>query len=257
MSDKEFKVVTREETFNDLAVRELAKGRSACICRLQFGRCRKEECGQCEVHRQYAACYNQMNDYDRQRLATYISENWEHDSLFPEQWMSSSIYIWHVFKVALAFIIGLALICGVACLLSVPMAEPYSNVVVPVKQGQERVDCMIIETLRQSQAIVQDYNADGEINCIDYACGFKWQWDKLWPEDKWRCKLVRNKNGNWHHLFAHIDGYFGEDIEVETWTKNIRYYKMEYNWQWEYNPKYNIYGETEQWMKTCERRLNR
>ena len=41
--ENEMRLVTRQETFNDFAVRELAKGRSACICRIQFGRCKKKE----------------------------------------------------------------------------------------------------------------------------------------------------------------------------------------------------------------------
>lgn len=51
--ENEFRFVHREETFNDLAVRELAAGRSACICRIQFGRCTKDECTSCEIGRQY------------------------------------------------------------------------------------------------------------------------------------------------------------------------------------------------------------
>ena len=64
--ENELKFVHREETFNDLAVRELAAGRSACICRIQFGRCTKDECASCDIGRQYRNCYNQMNDYDKQ-----------------------------------------------------------------------------------------------------------------------------------------------------------------------------------------------
>ena len=70
--ENELRFVHREETFNDLAVRELAAGRSACICRIQFGRCTKEECASCEIGRQYRSCYNQMNDYDKQRLSKYV-----------------------------------------------------------------------------------------------------------------------------------------------------------------------------------------
>ena len=55
MSDNEFRLVTRQESFNDFAVRELAKGRAACICKLQFGRCTKNDCKYCRIHAQYSA----------------------------------------------------------------------------------------------------------------------------------------------------------------------------------------------------------
>ena len=56
--ENEMRLVTRQETFNDFAVRELAKGRSACICCIQFGRCKKSECASCQIHAEYENCYN-------------------------------------------------------------------------------------------------------------------------------------------------------------------------------------------------------
>lgn len=256
MSDKEFKVVTREETFNDLAVRELAKGRAACICRLQFGKCKQEECKKCEIYKQYKQCYGQLSDYDRQRLTSYINEAYTEYSFNPEAWTNHTGYIFYALKVLGVVLVCFILLFGfVAYFAALPRANPP---ILTERQAQERqLDYMISETLRKSQSDVEDYNEDGEINCVDYACGFKWHWDKMWPEEKWRCNIVRNKNNGWHHLFVKIYGYCGEDIEVETWSKNKRYYLMRQNWDWEYDPKYNIYGETERWMKTCERRLNR
>lgn len=249
----EFKVVTRQETFNDLAVRELAKGRAACICRMQFGRCKENECKKCLIHKQYAACYAQMSDYDRQRLATYVAEEWQKESLFPEQWMSSSGYMAHMLKIVFAVIFGLGLILLALCLSNFirPCAEPGEPYDSPYGTRSKRVGHMIVSTLRISQAGIYDMNNDGMINCIDYACNFKREWDMLWPDESWRCLLVRNYNGSWHHLFAHVRGYGSEDIEVETWAKDPYRYKMEYNWRDEYNPKYNIYGETELWMQKC------
>lgn len=253
MGDKEFKLVTREETFNDLAVRELAKGRAACICRIQFGRCTKEECSGCLIHKQYAECYNQLSDYDRQRLATYVSEAWQEESLFPEQWMSSKRYVTHILKVLLAIALGAGLIMLALCMTNAmnPKAEPYEPYVDLYELNESRLNTMIISTLRVSQATVEDFNNDGDINCVDYACNFKREWDSLWPDEAWRCLLVRNVNGYFHHLFAHIRGYGMQDIEIETWAKDPYRYRMSVNWRGEYNPKYNIYGETGRWMKSC------
>ena len=89
MSD-ELRFVHRKETFNDLAVRELAKSRSACMCRIQFGRCTKNECRTCAVNRRFASCYNELSDYDKQRVHSYAAEKWLEDSRDPSAWCSFS-----------------------------------------------------------------------------------------------------------------------------------------------------------------------
>ena len=47
LDENEIKIVTRQETFNDLAVRELAQARAKCICRVQNKRCNKSKCSTC------------------------------------------------------------------------------------------------------------------------------------------------------------------------------------------------------------------
>ena len=113
---------------------------------------------------------------------------------------------------------------------------------------------MIVSALRQSQAQVQDFNGDGEINCMDYSCSFKVAWDKMFPDLKDDCKLVRNKNpiNGMHHLFATVDDGTGTEIEVETWAFYPDIFDMQRNWSdGRYDPAYNIYGETERWMREC------
>lgn len=125
MSDqKEVKIVTREETFNDLAVRELAKGRSACICRLQFGRCKKEECARCAISRQYESCYKQLSDYDKLRLTEYVSEEYLTDSLNPEQWMGPCGYVMHTVKFSL-IMLGAFMIFAAAFALMISVASMF------------------------------------------------------------------------------------------------------------------------------------
>ena len=111
---------------------------------------------------------------------------------------------------------------------------------------------MILSVLKSSQANVYDCDGDGLVNCLDYACMFKLTWDRMYPNQKERCELVRNKNGEFHHLFAIVHNCTGDDIEVETWAKNQNIYFMSDNWSYDkYDPAYNIYGETERWMRTC------
>lgn len=42
------------------------------------------------------------------------------------------------------------------------------------------------------------------------------------------------------------------EFEVENWAANPILYSMRSNWPDEkYDPKYNIYGETDRWMRLC------
>lgn len=91
--DDEIRLVTREETFNDLAVRELAKGQAACMCRLQFKRCSKSECNSCPANKKYQNCIAQMSEYDQLRLDSYIATYYAKYSANPDQWMSHKRFV--------------------------------------------------------------------------------------------------------------------------------------------------------------------
>ena len=155
---------------------------------------------------------------------------------------------------------GLAAGFAVCCLLFIllmrtasgqPCDKPTS---VRAAYSYHNYNKMIEAALRQSQAQVADFNCDGEVNCIDYACSFKDVWDRMYPDQKDRCKLTRNKNpvSGMHHLFACVNGGGSAEFEVETWAANPILYSMRSNWPDEkYDPKYSIYGETDRWMRLC------
>lgn len=242
-NESEMRFVTRQETFNDLAVRELAKGRSACICRIQFGRCAKEECASCQIHAQYERCYNQMSDYDRQRLSSYVAEQWQEDSLSPDQWLGPTEYVKYNLKVFLGILLsGVIMFALSAFFICEAAAEPY-------KWPGESLDSKVVRCIEENNRTIRDYNKDGRVNCIDYACGFKRLWDKYYPESAYRCVIVRNMNPakKVHHLFIKIGM-----IDVEPWSEDPRHYGMMENWSsyW-YDPTCNIYGETGIWMRKC------
>lgn len=102
--NNDIRFVHREETFNDFAVRELATGRAACICKLQFGRCTKTECKNCNVFKRYKNCYKQFSDYDRERFAKYVSSEYIRFSRNPDQWRSWNGYVTSVGIKAILFI---------------------------------------------------------------------------------------------------------------------------------------------------------
>lgn len=236
--DNELKFVTRQETFNDLAVRELAKGRSACICRVQFGRCSKSECASCAIHKQYERCYNELSDYDRHRLASYVSEYWQEDSLWPDKWKSPSGYVGYNIK----WFFGI-LFAGLAALILATFCIAMAGSIGDAPLS--RIDKCVEENCRT----VRDFNHDGKINCVDYACGFKATWDRQNPGSEYMCTIVRNLNPakGVHHLFVKVGM-----IDVEPWAEDPKKWSMSDNWDMNYyDPRYNIYGETDLWMHKC------
>lgn len=151
-----------------------------------------------------------------------------------------------LFFIACSILNGIRNLCA-----QKPMSAPDASGLALFGQTTSQ---MIVAALRQSQAQVQDFNGDGEINCMDYSCSFKAAWDSMYPDQKERCELVRNKNPltGMHHLFALVKGGMNADIEVETWAFYPDVYDMQSNWtDGRYDRKYNIYGETKRWMREC------
>lgn len=229
MSDNEIKLVTRQETFNDLAVRELAKSRAMCLCAVQFGRCKEHECAKCQDNIRYNNCSSTMNDYDKIRLNKYINDYYMEYSRNPGRWSSFN----GLLKLLLGWLACVVIIIMItyAILSALPRARPDKN------------DSDIINTLTLTHRYIKDINNDSTINCIDYAVSFKYWWDKYYNKN--RCIFVRNYNWKtgFHHLFVKVD-----DVLVEPWCSNKYMYLMEDNWSNKYNPKYNIEGETK-WME--------
>ena len=237
--DNEIRFVHREETFNDLAVRELAAGRSACICRLQFGRCTRSECQACSIAKQYTACYNQLTDYDKQRLATYINEQYKHDSLYPQNWMSYKGLCLNIIK---WFIIGI--VCFLLLILPLAMlgAQPMNAYGI-----DHELENKIMLTSREVNRQVTDLNKDGLINCIDYTCLWKIIWDRRYPDAASIATIIRIKNDRIHHLCIGIYDDYSNMILVETQVINRNYF-VSYWYAGLFNKQDIIYGETKKWL---------
>lgn len=94
---------------------------------------------------------------------------------------------------------------------------------------------------------VQDVNKDGKVNCIDYAITYKILWDMNNYGAAFCCEIVHNinKEKGMNHLFVRVRGndYKWQYIEPQ------RDCLMEEYWGDMYNPVFNIYGETEYWLK--------
>ncbi len=108
----EVRFVHREESFNDLAVRELAKSQAKCLCLLQFKRCSKDLCVNCASGQRIRSCKNCMNDYDKERLQNYTLDYYNDFSRNPMAWMSHKQFVRSYNRFVFVLILFMFLIVG-------------------------------------------------------------------------------------------------------------------------------------------------
>ena len=118
-------------------------------------------------------------------------------------------------------------------------------------------DGAIRDVLKSTRSKVYDRDGDGLVNCIDYTITFKKEWDVVMSPNQ--CEIVRNydKGGRskMNHLVVRVRlASDGEWLYVEPQARhNKRNYKMNDFWGARYDPKYNLFGETNYWLKECVR----
>lgn len=93
MNTNETRFSYREETFDDNAVRELAKVRARCICMLQYGRCLEEECKDCPTNARFHECYKEVSSYNKLRIDQYTNEYYRIESSYSWTGFKSQISI--------------------------------------------------------------------------------------------------------------------------------------------------------------------
>lgn len=267
MANDGIKIVHREETFNDHAVGELADARAQCICRLQFGRCTRNECKSCPHHAHFMSCYDNMNDYDKMRTDSKTAQYYGRYSLDFESFMSYKQVKSFNMKIMLFLVFCIALLIGL-CMMG--NAVEYKRVITqedklnaPEPKIKAKHQDVSMETtinvrriLRIVQETVYDLDDDGWVNCVDHAVLFKIVWDKYFePKD---CIIVRNRNprvGMLHLFVAVFDYKLCKYIDVEPWAHDLNVWQMADRWGNAYDVWYNIYGEDERWLGEVRRRI--
>ena len=251
MEDKDIRFVHREETFDDLAVRELASMRANCVGKLQYGRCTDEDCKHCAIHKRLNNCTAQMTDYNKVRFDNYTARYYTEYMRQPDRFYTFKGYM---LKILFGFLMIIVLFAlpFVAYTCSSPqdaLRQSYADI-------PSELDSKIIYTImwvRNNECDINNMDNNGVPNCIDMTLLFKLRWDSMYPTDKRKCQIVRNYNYKYgkkimHHLFILIDDG-KHKIFVEPWSSRSQLYLMEDNWSAsKYNPKFNIYGETDKWM---------
>ena len=138
--------------------------------------------------------------------------------------------------------------------VSEPQEKPTGNTSSGTRNVPPELNDEIVEVMKMTQTFVRDVNDDGKVNCIDYACTFKMCWDRKFPKRKFECCIVRNynKETGFHHLFIRLNSK-SKVVYVESYASNPYKYTMKENWtNGKYNPKYDIFGETNTWLGKAE-----
>ena len=282
----EIKIVTRQETFNDFAIRELAQVRAKCYCRLQFKRCRKDECKSCPTYKEYINCSCCMSDYDNARLGDYVAFYYDRYSDNPTAWMNHKEYCRFCTKLVLTIGLCLLLVCFPIMLLGGCSVNPPKDTM--IREVSSKVEISddylefideVFEEIEKSTLYGNDLTGDGKFNCQDKSVLFKLTWDDMVcrellnsknksPEDAMytasllcrTCELVRNYNPNtgMHHLFVMVyDPNIKKYVTIEpdiTWRDT---FIVSFVYGEQYDQKFNHYGETEEFMSKLNPNLRR
>lgn len=247
MNDEQ-KIVIKNETFEDTAVRELAKTGARCMCLIQFGRCKKEWCKTCEKNRSLSRCLSCLTDYDRQRYDNYRAEFYCDYSARPDAFMRHKEYKRYYTRIFVAMFVIILFILGSLCLAG-DRPNGYKKVAT-----QEEVDyetsIEIQEAILTVQRNIKDVNEDGKVNCVDHAIMFYLYWSEYCGV----CEIVQNiKPGVMNHLFVQVK-YKDKWIEIEPWTAVPGDYMMYKCWEPDtYDSRYNLYGKTDEWLSRCKK----
>ncbi len=257
------------ETEYDKAVEAVATSIIDCENRKTWHICDERDCVSCEIKRYQDNCMNNFADVDKLRVYNHVQALIDSQPvpIDPNKYAKGS----DAFKIKAKFFIKeLCSVIGTAaaiiliplCIICIPGScvakasaqslKDYSYWALPGESeyvGKYRKQ--ILDTLNRTKQYVTDVNKDGEINCIDYSCTFKILWDKMYKSSD--CEIVRNKSTTMNHLFIRTRQYAGrswECIEPQAATRDITKYFMEDFWSPDiYNPMYNIYDETDVWLK--------
>lgn len=258
------------ETEYDKAVEAVAVSIADCNYRKTWHICSEDKCIHCEISQYQLNCMNGFADVDKIKVynrlqelvaAQPVPDTKEYAAGKDVLKIKANYYMHEIGSIlatatAIIFIPILLIFIPGSCIAKMSAQSlkdyDYTRYALPGEAGYAgKYRKQILDTLDRTKQYVTDVNNDGEVNCIDYSCTFKIIWDKMY--DASDCEIVRNKSGTMNHLFIRTRQYKGrpwECIEPQAATRNITQYFMEDYWPPDvYNPVYNIYGETEVWLK--------
>ena len=251
MIDDEIRIVTRQETFTDLAVRELAKSKAKCICCLQFGRCKKGQCSSCQTNKEFYSCYTSMSSYDRSRLKSYINEYYVQYSFNPVAFMNHKQYKSHFTKFYAALFGGFLLVCALFGLLSFGPHDQLTDYNTATYEDISLQDYKYLVSMGNDLlSNVYDVDKDGKVDCCDYAILWYMANKVFYPSST--CELVRNYNPpTFNHLFVRWRSPFTKKwVVIEPHMYRQGDILLTDYWADKYDPRYNRYGETKKWVSS-------
>ena len=211
-----------------------------CSCRLALdtGTCDHTQCANCNTAKKFSVCYNELATCDQLRVENMTGKMYyQAYALRPDTIRNKKQRRHFISK--MCFIIGLLI-----ALNTIPVMcyiRPCDT-----KNNIQNIEAVIKIELA---ATMQDVNRDGLVDCIDYSIFFKQVWDILYPNKRYECEIVRNVNKitGMNHLFVRV-WYYTDWIYIEP-QADLKYYLMQDVWGDKYDPKYNILGETNKWLK--------
>ena len=247
------------ETEFDKNNKIIGEAKADCMLLLEFKRCQRGNCPSCSRHLLINDLYNKSASIDKLAIDKIAANTYAiRYQIYKDRYKKILGTTLKGLKDTTKMILLLGF--GVLCVILVfllgngwfhktsyyPREVLYSESTL----NDERLYDVLSPLYKQTHYYITDVDKNGEINCVDYSITFKILYDMNQTIDwyKGNCEIVRNSNEDFQHLFIRVryDPYSEwEYIEPQ----NISPATMDSVWGMKYNPIYNIYGETNKWIK--------
>lgn len=247
---REEKIVIKNETFTDIAIKELADVKARLLIYKFYHM--ENKAHKLPAFQQLDHCYSQMNDYDKMRVDSRAADLFGKYMQKPDGFMPYAVLKRRYFKCWLMLFISFLLTAYLFVFFEGTQSI-YNIVTELAEQPEDKpplyqphnidMEQAVHNTILELDKIVYDISEqNGLLNCTDYAIEFKILWDMKYPGIP--CHVVWNINpGIINHLLVEINGQY-----YEPWSANYPKGKHDMQSVWgksgRYDPKYNQDGSS-------------
>lgn len=246
------------ETEFDKINKTLAEAKSDCELLRSLGECHKDDCVNCRTNKLVNDLYNKCADIDKLAIDNmaarlYAIKYAMHKDRYKKYIGITAKTIKSLMLYGFILLIAFLAIWFMIWMNSYKMNMPRDYLIQPYIYNTNGLeDKRLLEILEplytKTHKYITDINHDLQVNCIDYSVIFKQFYDTDYYYKKDCCEIVHNVNDDFNHLFIRIRyDIFSNWEYIEP--QNTYPCTMSVAWGDVYNPIFNIYGETNKWLK--------
>ena len=239
---REEKIVIKNETFTDIAIKELADVKARLLIYKFYHM--ENKAHKLPAFQQLDYCYSQMNDYDKMRVDSRAADLFGKYMQKPDGFMPYAVLKRRYFKCWL--ILFISFLFSAYIFVFFEGTQSIYNIVSELADKPEDrppvygydIEQMVHETILELQPLLYDIDGNGRLTCLDRAVEFKHLWDMKYPNIP--CLMIQNWENpkGFNHYFVKINGVY-YDPWSETYPKGMHDMLSVWSRTGQYDPRYN------------------